>query len=298
VLYEAYGTAEPMMPMRIFENRNRSGSYLVMLVVGAAMFGMFYFVTFFVQGVRDYGPLKTGVAFLPIAFVIGITSQIVARLLPRLGPRPLIITGTGLLTASLLWLSTVSANSSYAGKLLPGVLVLAVAMGLLFVPLTNTAVSAVANTDAGLASALLNVGQQVGGALGLSVMTTVFGTSARNYAGNHTAALLQQAQQLPGNLPQLVGNRLGQAGANGLQKPDIDKFVNGLPANLQGSARNFFAGPYTDFSHHLQAHASGQGFFVGAMFGIAAIIAAVVIINVKKSDLPSLQTTDQVTVGV
>jgi EmrB/QacA subfamily drug resistance transporter len=298
VLFEAYGSAEPMMPMRIFENRNRSGSYLVMLVVGAAMFGMFYFITFFVQGVRDYGPLKTGVAFLPIAFVIGITSQIVAKLLPRLGPRPLIITGTGLLTVSLLWLSTVSANSSYAGKLLPGMLALAVAMGFLFVPLTNTAVSAVANTDAGLASALLNVGQQVGGALGLSVMTTVFGTSARNYAGNHTAALLQQAHQLPGNLPQLVGNRLGQAGTNGLQKADIDKFVNALPANLQGSARNFFTGPYADFSHHLQAHASGQGFFVGAMFGVAAIIAAVLVINVKKADIPSLQTPDQVTVAV
>jgi EmrB/QacA subfamily drug resistance transporter len=298
VLFEAYGSAEPMMPMRIFENRNRSGSYLVMLVVGAAMFGMFYFITFFVQGVRDYGPLKTGVAFLPIAFVIGITSQVAARLLPRLGPRPLIITGTGLLTLSLLWLSTVSANSSYAGKLLPGMLTLAVAMGFLFVPLTSTAVSAVANTDAGLASALLNVGQQVGGALGLSVMTTVFGTSARNYAGNHTAALLQQARQLPGNLPQLVGNRLGQAGTNGLQKSDIDKFVNALPANLQGSARNFFSGPYTDFSHHLQAHASGQGFFVGAMFGVAAIIAAVLVINVKKADIPSLQSPDQVTVAI
>jgi EmrB/QacA subfamily drug resistance transporter len=298
VLFEAYGSAEPMMPMRIFENRNRSGSYLVMLVVGAAMFGMFYFITFFVQGVRDYGPLKTGVAFLPIAFVIGITSQIAAKLLPRLGPRPLIITGTGLLTLSLLWLSTVSANSSYAGKLLPGMLALAVAMGFLFVPLTNTAVSAVANTDAGLASALLNVGQQVGGALGLSVMTTVFGTSARNYAGNHTAALLQQAHQLPGNLPQLVGNRLGQAGTNGLQKSDIDKFVNALPANLQGSARSFFTGPYADFSHHLQAHASGQGFFVGAMFGFAAIIAAVLVINVKKADIPSLQNPDQVTVAI
>ena len=74
------------MPMRIFENRNRAGAYLVMFVVGAAMFGMFYFVTFFVQGVREYGPLKTGFAFLPVAFVIGIVSQIIARLLPGSGP--------------------------------------------------------------------------------------------------------------------------------------------------------------------------------------------------------------------
>ncbi len=292
VLYEAFGTSEPMMPMRIFENRNRSGSYLVMLVVGAAMFGMFYFITFFVQGVRDYGPLKTGVAFLPVAFTIGITSQVAARLLHRIGPKPLMITGTTLLTMALLWLSTVNSSSSYQGKLLPGMLFLAVAMGCLFVPLTNTAVSAVANTDAGLASALLNVGQQVGGALGLSVMTTVFGTSARNYANNHIGALLQAVGRLPGDLPQLVGKRINEAGNNGLQKPDITKFVNSLPAGSQHAARSFFNGPYTDFSHHLQAHASGQGFFAGAMFGVAAIIAAVVIINVKKTDLPTHQAPE------
>ena len=86
VLFEARVAAEPMMPMRIFENRNRAGTYLVMLVVGAAMFGMFYFVTFFVQGVREYGPLKTGVAFLPVAFVIGIVSQVIAKLMPQLRP--------------------------------------------------------------------------------------------------------------------------------------------------------------------------------------------------------------------
>ena len=86
VYYEAKVATEPMMPMRIFENRNRSGTYLIMFVVGAAMFGMFYFVTFFVQGVREYGPLKTGVSFLPVAFVIGIVSQIMAQLLPKVGP--------------------------------------------------------------------------------------------------------------------------------------------------------------------------------------------------------------------
>ena len=94
VLFEAKVAPEPMMPMRIFENRNRSGAYLVMLVVGAAMFGMFYFITFFVQGVREYGPLKTGFAFLPVAFVIGIVSQIVAGCCPSSGPSRCMITGT------------------------------------------------------------------------------------------------------------------------------------------------------------------------------------------------------------
>jgi EmrB/QacA subfamily drug resistance transporter len=287
VLYEAFVAPEPMMPMRIFESRNRSGAYLVMLVVGAAMFGMFYFITFFVQLVRDYGPLKTGVAFLPVAFTIGITSQVVAKILHIVGPKILMITGTTLLTLSLLWLSTVNADSGYAGKLLPGMLVLAVAMGCLFVPLTNTAVSQVANTDAGLASALLNVGQQVGGALGLSVMTTVFGTAARNYGSTHQTVLPKALGNLPGGVQQAIGDRLAQAGSNPIQRADIDTFVNSLPPSSRPQAQAFFDGPYRDFVHHLLAHASGQGFFAGAVFGLVAIIAAAVIINVKKTDLPA-----------
>jgi MFS family permease len=248
---------------------------------------MFYFITFFVQGVKDYGPLKTGVAFLPVALTIGVVSQIVARLLPKVGPKPLMITGTTLMTVSLLWLSTVNTHASYPGKILPGMIILAVAMGNLFVPLTVTAVSKVQHTDAGLASALLNVGQQVGGALGLSVMTTVFGTSARNWSHGHQSTLLTAVHNLPGNLPQLVGARISQAGQNGLQPADITKFVNGLPASDQTAAREFFSGTYRTFSHSLLAHASGMGFFAGAMFGVAAIIAAVVLINVKKDDLPA-----------
>ena len=190
-----------------------------MLVVGAAMFGMFYFITFFVQGVRDYGPLKTGVAFLPVAFTIGIVSQVVARLLPTARPEAVDHLRDDAADRSRCSGSRPSVQpSSYATKLLPGMLVLAVAMGFLFVPLTVTAVSAVANTDAGLASALLNVGQQVGGALGLSVMTTVFGTSARNYANGHISSLLRhKSHQLPGDCPQQVGGLIKSAGSNGLQ---------------------------------------------------------------------------------
>jgi EmrB/QacA subfamily drug resistance transporter len=293
VYYEAKVASDPMMPMRIFENRNRSGSYLVMFVVGAAMFGMFYFVTFFVQGVREYGPLKTGVSFLPVAFVIGIVSQFVARLLPRFGPKPLLITGTSLLTIALLWFSTVNKDSSYAGKLLPGMLVLAIAMGLLFVPLTSTAVAAVANTDAGLASALLNVGQQVGGALGLSVMTTVFGTSATGWASDHFANLVQSLKQLglPGNTTNLILARLQKSGPGGLQADDIKKFVTANPDSARFFARG---GPYSDFARELQAHASGRGFLTGAAFGVVAIIAAVVLVNVRKQDLPTSLEPDAV----
>jgi EmrB/QacA subfamily drug resistance transporter len=279
VYYEAKVAREPMMPMRIFEDRNRSGAYVIMFVVGAAMFGMFYFVTFFVQGVREYGPLKTGVSFLPVAFVIGIVSQIVARLLPKLGAKPLLITGTGLITLSLLWFSTVGKDSGYADKLLPGMFLLAVAMGCLFVPLTATAVSNVRNTDAGLASALLNVGQQVGGALGLSVMTTVFGTTARNYASDHVQSLMAQ---IPADSKQTVTGFLSKYGQNGPQATDIKGFVMQHP-----STAGFFSHAYSDFARSLQAYASGKGFLMGAAFGLVALIAAVTLINVKKTDLPA-----------
>lgn len=287
VLFEAYGTSSPMMPMRIFENRNRSGSYLVMLIVGAAMFGMFFFITFFVQGVRDYSALKAGFAFLPLAVVIGVTSQVVARLLPRFGPKPLIVTGTAVLTVAMLWLSTVDADSSYAGKVLPGLLLMGLALGLLFVPLTATAVSRIADTDAGLASALLNVGQQVGGAIGLSVLATVFATSARTYADAHQGGLLAAVGRLPGQLPQLVGARLQRAGDNGLQQTEITSFITGLPVGERGPAAGFFAGPYREFSHHLLAQGSGQAFFAGAMFALVALIAAVFVITISKDELPS-----------
>jgi hypothetical protein len=290
VYYEANVVAAPMMPMRIFENRNRAGAYLVMFVVGAAMFGMFYFITFFIQGVRDYSALKSGFAFLPVALTIGVVSQIVARILGRIGIKPLLITGTILITLSLLWFSTVDPHSGYFTKLLPGMIVLAVAMGCLFVPLTSAAVSQVANTDAGLASALLNVGQQVGGALGLSVMTTVFGTAGRNYASSHQAQLQKQLGQATGGNQSLAGKiaqKLSAAGNNGLQPEDVKKFINSLPPDQRKPATTFFNGPYRDFSHGLLAHASGQGFLMGSAFGGVAIIAAVFLINVKKSDVPA-----------
>src|SRR5689334_788254 len=138
-------------------------------------------------------------------------------------------------------------------------LILGIGMGNLFVPLTVTAVSGVANTDAGLASALLNVGQQVGGALGLSVMTTVFGTSARNYVINHGHELQNQLSQAVGGDRQLagsIGSKLG-TGTNGLQPEDIKKLVASVPQDHQNAVASFFAGAYHQFTRELLAHASG-----------------------------------------
>jgi EmrB/QacA subfamily drug resistance transporter len=286
VVWEARGAAEPMMPMRIFENRNRGGAYVVMLVVGAAMFGMFYFITFFVQLVREYGPLKTGVSFLPVALTIGITSQIVAKTLPKVGPKVHVLIGTTFLMASLFWLSSVTPDSGYLDKLLPGMLMLAIGMGNLFVPLMITAVSKVEHTDAGLASALLNVGQQLGGAIGLSSMATVFGTAARHYASSHAATLHAKISALPQPLQQPIAGALQKAGKNGLQPEQIKSLIAQQPVQYRGAATNFFAGPYKDFAHHLLAHASGMGFLAGGIFAVVAFVAGAVLINVKKDDLP------------
>ena len=287
ILYEAKVADDPMMPMRIFENRNRSGAYLVMFVAGAAMFGLFFYVTFFVQGVRDFSALKSGIAFLPVAATIGVVSQLVAKVLGRSGPKPIIVLGTLFLTAAMFWFSRVDSGSSYAGTLLPGMIALAIGMGCLFVPLTSTAVSGVRNTDAGLASALLNVGQQVGGALGLAVLTTIFGTSSRNYANSHASrvgtALRDPNLHLSAGTQKAIGNAL-QTHKSGLQTDDIAKLVKQHP-----DAAGFFAkgGPYQSFSHDLIAHGSANAFLMGGIFGVVAIIAAVVLINVKKDELPS-----------
>ncbi|MCW2498170.1 MFS transporter [Jatrophihabitans sp.] len=284
VVYERIGTDDPLMPMRIFDDRSRVGAYTVMLVVGAAMFGMFYFVTFFTQGVLGYSALKTGFAFLPVAVGIGVTSQVVARILPRFGPKPIVVFGTALLTVSLLWLSTVNADSSYAGKLLPGMLALAVAMGCNFVPLTVTAVSKVQNTDAGLASALLNVGQQVGGAIGLSVMATVFATEAKSWASGHITSLVAaaHAQLSPADAGRVLA-AVQHAGKNGLEPDQIQALGKGNPSVL-----HFLQdGTYHRFAQEIQAHGSAHGFFTGSVFAIVALVAAAALIAVKKTDLPT-----------
>ncbi len=282
---------DPMLPMRVVEDRNRGGAYLVMLIVGAGMFGMFYFVTFFVQGVMEFSALRTGFAFLPVAFTIGITSQVMTRLMPRFGPKPLIITGTVLLTAAMFWYSTVDRHSGYLNKFLPGMIVMAIGMGCIFVPLTTVAVSRVQNTDAGVASAMLNVGQQVGGSIGLSVLATVAATAGRHSANTHKAEL-PAALAKSGLSPQgqqKVGEFLQKSGSSSPDKTAIKDFIKTLGPTDQAKAGRFFTGPYHEIASTIQAHASGMGFLTAALFGVAAFLIAVLVINVKKSDMPTHQ---------
>ncbi|MGH9077238.1 MAG: MFS transporter [Acidimicrobiales bacterium] len=172
-------TPHALMPLRIFSKRDRSASYLVMLFVAAALFAMFFFLTQYLQNVKGYSPLKTGLAFLPLSGLIGIGAQTASALVGRIGVRPLLLVGTAGATTGLGWLSQISVSTTYLGLIVP-LGILALGMGLAFVPLTLTAVQGVSRGEAGLASALLNSGQQVGGAIGLSVLSTVAVTATRS----------------------------------------------------------------------------------------------------------------------
>src|SRR5215217_6188610 len=186
-------TSQPITPLHLFRDRNRAGSYAIMLALAAAMFGQFFFLTLFVQNVLGYSPLRAGLAFLPITAAIVTTSQFAARSLPRIGPKRLMTGGALLAATGLAWLTQVSVTSGSLTGILGPMLLFGLGMGLLFVPLTIIAVSGVAPHEAGAASSLLNVTQQVGGSLGLSILVTVFGTASRNEAASQVARLLQSA---------------------------------------------------------------------------------------------------------
>ncbi|MEU2157221.1 MFS transporter [Streptomyces sp. NPDC019396] len=184
---------QPVIPLHLFADRNRRGTYAMMLSLAAAMFGMFFFLSLFVQNVLGFSPLKAGFAFLPVSAIIVTGARTTARLLPRFGPKPFMVTGAVLTTAGLVWLTRVDVHSTYAGSLLGPMLVFGLGMGLQFVSITVTALSGVPARESGAASGLLNTHQQVGGSLGLSLLTTVFGTAAGEEAARQAPLFLARA---------------------------------------------------------------------------------------------------------
>ena len=167
-------TSYPLVPFRLFRSRSVLGADVGALLIGAGIFGIFFFLTLWMQVLNDYSPIKAGLAFLPMTLLIGVGAGISANLLGRIGPRPLLLTGPLLAAAGLLHLALrLEPDSSYLTVVIPSLAMVAVGMGLAFVALTSAAVAGVPHEDAGIASALLNAGQQVGGALGLAVLTAV-----------------------------------------------------------------------------------------------------------------------------
>jgi EmrB/QacA subfamily drug resistance transporter len=181
VLVERHAAA-PITPLELFADRTRTGAYVARLLMFAAMMGMFFFLTQFLQDTLGYGPIRTGLAFLPVTIVLFASSQASARVLvERMGPRPVMVVGAILSTVSMLWLTRLSATSGYIGVLGPLVL-LGLGNGSAFVPLTSAGLHAVEPRHAGAASGLVNVAQQVGGSLGLAVLVTVFGRASQRAA--------------------------------------------------------------------------------------------------------------------
>ena len=175
----------PLLPLRVVLDRNRGGSYLTSVILGAGMMGMFLFMTYYFQQTLHYTPLHSGIAYLPFSGALILTAIVASSLLPRFGARAVMTFGGLLATGGMIWLTQLKVDSSYTGTILPAFMLLAVGMGCVFVPLSNTSLTGVANHDAGVASALVNTTQQIGGSLGVALLNTVFATSVAGYVNSH-----------------------------------------------------------------------------------------------------------------
>lgn len=172
--------SHPIVPLRLFANTDRVAAYVTMLLLVGTMFGMFFFLTQYMQGVLDFSPLQAGLAFLPLTGLLFASSRIVPRLLGRIDGGKLMITGSVSVLLGMLWLTRVSEDTSYLGGVVGPLLLFGLGAGMVFIPLTGRALDGVQPEDAGAASGMLNVLQQVGGALGLGILVTIFGTASRN----------------------------------------------------------------------------------------------------------------------
>jgi EmrB/QacA subfamily drug resistance transporter len=210
---------EPLMPLNLFSNRSRSGAYAVMLAIGTSIFAMFYFLTLFMQDVLGFSALKTGVAYLPFAIAIMVVATTVARVVTRIGPRPPIMVGTLLGAGGLFWMSQLTPSSTYGGSVIGPMILVASGMAACFVPLTITTVAGVAPQESGIASALLNSGQQVGGSLGLAILGTVAATVTRNHLISSGFPALARIPAGAGpvlkHLPPQIHHTVNQAFTNG-----------------------------------------------------------------------------------
>jgi EmrB/QacA subfamily drug resistance transporter len=188
VLIEARLASRPLVPLRIFGSRTLTGANVVVFLLGAAAFAMWFFVSLYLQQVLGYSPLEAGVAFLPMTAMIVIGSTLAGRLTARLGAGPLLVAGMALFGAGMLVFGRISPTGSYLGDILLPSLLVSVGMGLAFVPVTIAAVAGVQRAEAGLASGLVNTSRQFGGSLGLAILATLAGERTHNLLSAHTSA--------------------------------------------------------------------------------------------------------------
>jgi EmrB/QacA subfamily drug resistance transporter len=187
----------PLLPLRILADRNRAGCFLTMGLATIGMFGLFLFMTYYLQGILGYSPVRSGLAFLPMSasIIIGST-QISARLLPRTPPRLLMVPGMLLAASGLVVLTQLGVDSAYATHVLPAEILLGLGMGLTFMPVFSTATHGVRPQDAGVTSAMVNTSQQVGGSLGTALLNTIATSATTTYVGSHLTDPSRKAQVL------------------------------------------------------------------------------------------------------
>lgn len=204
--------AQPLMPLRIFKIRNVAGGNLAFLAIACTLFSMFFFLTLYVQTVLGYSPVKTGISFLPITFIIAITSGIVSNLVGKFGYKPFLVAGPLILATGLFTLSsTLEVGGAYWQNVFPGLALFALGMGCTFASGTLTATSGVPKYFSGLASGILNTSQQVGGAIGLAVLSAVAYTSIGNEVARGTVPLQAQVNGYQDALHVAVGLALAAA---------------------------------------------------------------------------------------
>ena len=178
--------AQPLLPPRVVLDRNRGGAYLTMLITGAGMFGIFLFLIYYMQVTLGYSAVLSGAAMLPMVALIGVTANVGnIVLMPRFGPKPLVIAGLLANAAGLAWLTRIGVHSGYTSGLLGPIMVTGTGMGFVFSAAANTGTFGVAPRDAGVASASLNTGQQIGGAIGTALLNTIAASATTSYLASH-----------------------------------------------------------------------------------------------------------------
>ncbi|MGW1005459.1 MFS transporter [Streptomyces sp. NPDC002520] len=176
----------PLLPLHILRDRDRAGSFLTMMLAVIGMFGLFLFMTYYLQIILGYSPVRAGLAFLPLtAAIVTGSTQIAARLLVRVPPRMLMVPGMLLASVGLMLLTRLKVGSSYGTEILPSLLLLGLGMGLTFMPVFATATAGVAPRDSGVTSATVNSAQQVGGSIGTALLNTIATTSSAAYVAAH-----------------------------------------------------------------------------------------------------------------
>jgi EmrB/QacA subfamily drug resistance transporter len=187
----------PLLPLRVLLDRDRGASFIMLAISGAGMFGVFLFLTYFLQASLHYTPVKTGLAFLPMIGALMVSAQLATNnLMPRFGPRPVVPLGMAMAGVGMAWLTVLDLDSTYAAHILPQLLLIGFGLGLALPPAMSVATAGIDARDAGVASAAVNTMQQVGGSIGTALLNTLAASAATSYLHSHkpSAAAVAQAQ--------------------------------------------------------------------------------------------------------